>query len=175
MEGNWWEEVQLSPDLRQGDRLVDCFVPIVPSSWNPLIGASSTVDVEVRSLLVVTQSCDLENKKAPFVAACPIYSLNEYVEQTPHYKLKKNWDPVRRGNSHFLHKVGGIQANSGNESCMVVDFRQTFSLPFEYLSRHAQEMGGRHRLRSPYLEHMAQAYARFFMRVGLPSSIPEFK
>jgi hypothetical protein len=28
--------------------------------------------------------------------------------------------------------------------------------------------------RSPYLEHFSQAFARFFMRVGLPSTIPGF-
>jgi len=29
-------------------------------------------------------------------------------------------------------------------------------------------------LRSPYLEHFSQAFARFFMRVGLPTAIPPF-
>jgi hypothetical protein len=175
VEGTWWETVQSSPGLRQGDLLVDCSVPIVPSSWNPAAGTSATVDVEVRSLIVVTQSCDLENNKAPFVATCPVYLLSEYAEQTPHYKVRKNWEPIRQGKSHFLHMLGGYNSSTGSDGCMVIDFRQTFSLPIEYLSRHAQEVGTRYRLRSPYLEHMAQAYARFFMRVGLPSSIPEFK
>jgi hypothetical protein len=38
-------------------------------------------------------------------------------------------------------------------------------------------IGGRlgWRLQSPYLEHFSQAFARFFMRVGLPSAVPPFK
>jgi hypothetical protein len=172
---SWWYTIDSIPDLRQGDHLVDCSVPIVPKSWNPEVGTPVTVDVEVRSLIVVTQSCDLENAKAPFVAACPIYTLAEFAEETTHYKIRKNWEPVRRGNNHFLHLLGTQDASQGNDGCLVVDFRQTFSLPIEYLSIHAQDSGKRHRLRSPYLEHLAQAYARFFMRVGLPSTIPEFK
>ena len=30
-------------------------------------------------------------------------------------------------------------------------------------------------MRSPYREHLAQAFARYFMRVGLPVDIPAFK
>jgi hypothetical protein len=50
-------------------------------------------------------------------------------------------------------------------------------LPFSehYLVGQAMRLGPRWRLRSPFLEHFSQAFARFFMRVGLPSSIPEFK
>jgi hypothetical protein len=58
---------------------------------------------------------------------------------------------------------------------LVVDFRQIISLPFAYLSRHAEQLGPRWRLQSPYLEHFSQAFARFFMRVGLPSALPPFR
>ena len=43
-----------------------------------------------------------------------------------------------------------------------------------YLTRHAQQLGDRWRLRSPFLEHFSQAFSRSFMRVGLPSAVPEF-
>lgn len=56
----------------------------------------------------------------------------------------------------------------------VVDFRAIYGLPLGYLTRHAVQVGDRWRLRSPFLEHFSQAFARSFMRVGLPSSVPEF-
>lgn len=59
-------------------------------------------------------------------------------------------------------------------AALLVDFRAIYSLPFAYLSRQAQQLGNRWRLRSPYLEHFSQAVARSFMRVGLPSAVPEF-
>jgi hypothetical protein len=49
------------------------------------------------------------------------------------------------------------------------------SLPVAYLANHAGQQGDRWRLQSPYLEHFSQAFARFFMRVGLPVQIPEYK
>lgn len=48
------------------------------------------------------------------------------------------------------------------------------SLPHAYLSRHAAGLGRRWRLQPPFLEHYSQAFARFFMRVGLPSAIPKY-
>ena len=36
-------------------------------------------------------------------------------------------------------------------------------------------LGPRGRLQSPFLEHLSQAFARFFMRIGLPSTVPEFR
>ena len=48
------------------------------------------------------------------------------------------------------------------------------SLPVAYLVERTRQPGPRWRLRSPYLEHCSQAFARFFMRVGLPGTIPPF-
>jgi hypothetical protein len=62
-----------------------------------------------------------------------------------------------------------------NADALVVDFGQIFSLPPRYLQHRAQQLGNRWRLSSPFLEHFSQAFARYFMRVGLPCSIPPFK
>jgi len=40
---------------------------------------------------------------------------------------------------------------------------------------HAEALENRPRLLSPYVEHFSQSFARFFMRVGLPSQIPAYK
>ena len=61
-----------------------------------------------------------------------------------------------------------------SREAFVVNFREIFSLPIGYLQTHATSLGMRWRLSSPYLEHFSQAFARFFMRVGLPSDIPPF-
>ena len=62
-----------------------------------------------------------------------------------------------------------------NGICLVADFREIYSLPIAYLRERATQLGRRWRLQSPYLEHFSQGFARFFMRVGLPSSIPAFR
>ena len=58
---------------------------------------------------------------------------------------------------------------------MIVDFRTVFSVPFDFLKHKILNTPTRLRLLSPYKEHLSQAFARFFMRVGLPVDIPKFK
>jgi len=67
-----------------------------------------------------------------------------------------------------------LGTRENNRAALVVNFRQIFSLPTAHLARHAASLGQRFRLESPYLEHFSQAFARFFMRVGLPASIPAY-
>ena len=55
----------------------------------------------------------------------------------------------------------------------IVDFiTKSFSLPRAFLERFLAERGvPRLRLLPPYREHLSQAFARFFMRVGLPTPV----
>jgi len=176
MSNSWWETVE-GKLLAQGDLLSDCCLPIfldpVPREGEP---EQRDIDVVSQRLIVVTQSCDLENKKVEFVALCPIHTLKEFAESNPHYENTKNWESVRRGQIHSLHMTGSPSATEKtNRDSFVIDFGQIVSLPIDYLGDHAASLGQRWRLNSPFLEHFSQAFARFFMRVGLPSVIDPFK
>jgi hypothetical protein len=57
----------------------------------------------------------------------------------------------------------------------VVDFHHLYTLPKAYLCQFAAASPARLRLRSPYREHLAQAFARYFMRVGLPHDARAFE
>ncbi len=167
----WWIEVE-ERRLAQGDYLPRCLVPF----FQPDYGAGqATQDVPVKEYdcVVVTQSCDLEKDKAPLVALCPIYSIVKYEAVNP--KLKKRWEEVRQGRVEGLHLIASMTKPDDNQACFVADFREIYSLPVAYLQDHASKLGPRWRLLSPYLEHFSQAFARFFMRVGLPTGIPAFK
>ncbi len=72
-------------------------------------------------------------------------------------------------------KDAKLSCRGNNRLALVVDFGEIYSLPVAYLANHAGQQGDRWRLQSPYLEHFSQAFARFFMRVGLPVQIPEYK
>jgi hypothetical protein len=90
------------------------------------------------------------------------------------FKQKGEWERVRQGRIEGLHLLASHDNPDDNQGCLVADFRQIYSLPIGYLKQHAAGFEQRWRLQSPYLEHFSQAFARFFMRVGLPSSIPPF-
>jgi hypothetical protein len=73
---------------------------------------------------------------------------------------------------HLLNKCEIMEIS---REYMVVDFRNTYSLPFSLINDISKKQSKRLRLLPPYREHLSQAYARFFMRVGLPIDIPKFK
>lgn len=173
MTASFWERAS-GPSLLQGDLLPQCSVPIFSAEFGSE-GAEEVVDVAPCDLIVVTQSCDLAQAKAVLVATCPIYGLAEFEESNPGYARKGKWEEVRRGRVEGLHRLASPDRPEDNRAALVVDFRQIFSLPTGYLMRRSGELGPRWRLQSPFLEHFSQAFARFFMRVGLPSSIPPYK
>ncbi len=168
----FWDQIDGS-SLRQGDYLPDCYVPIF---LDPVVGPDpQNVPIDVFNLIVITQSCDLEQSKVRLVAVCPIFSIEDFEKRNPEFKKKGRWNEVRKGRLEGLHMLGAQNNPTNNREAFVVDFREIYSLPFEYLVKHAGELNSRWRLKSPFLEHFSQAFARFFMRVGLPSTIPEFQ
>jgi hypothetical protein len=57
----------------------------------------------------------------------------------------------------------------------VVDLHRIFVLPKSLVTAVASTTGPRLRLCSPYREYLAQAFARYFMRVGLPLDAQAFE
>jgi len=173
LEKVWWSEIK-GPTLAQGDYLPRCIVPF----FDPDYGTGSdgrVVLVKEYDCIVVTQSCDLENDKAPLVAMCPIMLLANYEIINPASTKKGAWERVRQGRVEGIHLLASMHDSADNRQCFVIDFHEIYSLPIAYLKSHASSLEHRWRLQSPYLEHFSQAFARFFMRVGLPSSIAAFK
>ena len=161
-------------DLGQGNFLPDCWIPLVRPDFATQ-DVEEEVAVESRDLIIVTQSYDLTNEKNHLAALCPIYTLDCWEENNENFKKKGIWENVRRGRHEGLHLLASPEEPRNNRQALVVDFRQIFSLPVAYLKRHADQVSHRWRLQSPYLEHFSQAFARFFMRVGLPVDLPPFK
>ena len=168
----FWEKVAKA-DLRQGDYLMNCPVPVYVEI--PLENLSLEIQIGFSNLIVVTQSCDLENGKNELVALCPIYTLTEFEKENPKAAQKGFWEQVRKAKIEGFYLLSPFQNPENNRNCLVVDFREIYSLPFEFLTKHADTLENRWRLKPPYLEHFSQAFARFFMRVGLPANIPPFK
>lgn len=167
-----WETVA-GPILRQGDAIIKCPVPVVPETLQLDSPIEATIDYS--NVIVITQSCDLENSKAEFVAVCPIFTIDEFAKTNPNIRDKGRLEEIRRGRHHGLHMLPPFKDNSTNQDVILVDFREIYSIPEPVLAAFAKASGERCRLNPPFLEHFSQAFARFFMRVGLPTAIPPFK
>ncbi len=167
--------------LRQGDLLPGCWIPEFPSDFAIPTTEPRIVQADQADLVVMTQSCDLEQGNVSLVALCPVWPIPAFEEAQASQGCGKSakawrdyWNNVRKGRSPTLHLLASPITPNEARAALLVDFRAIYSLPFNYLTGHAGELGDRWRLRSPFLEHFSQAFARSFMRVGLPSSVPEF-
>jgi len=171
---DWWPRID-GRGLAQGDLLPDCLLPIFFDHFQTAQDEPHDLEVRRARLIVVTQSCDLESAKIEFVALCPVHTLSEFEAVNAAFSRKGKWEEVRKGRIEGLHLLASPDDPLNNRAAYVVDFGHIVSLPLQYLGRHAQSLGDRWRLLSPYVEHFSQNFARFFMRVGLPTAIPAFK
>ncbi|NOY28381.1 MAG: hypothetical protein GXP62_21190 [Oligoflexia bacterium] len=171
----WYVIVQGS-ELAQGDVIPDC--PVVelhvPDDLEAAVRgeAGLPADIQRHRMIVMTQACDLVQAKVDSVVVCPVWSLDEMAEVVPQFKHKKPREKLRRGQFPAYHMLNGCLAVEMDVS--IVDFHRIYTLPKAFLGEVARQRGERARLLPPYREHLSQAFARYFMRVGLPVDIPSF-
>lgn len=167
----WYEIVDSSENLLQGDFIKECPVIVPPSE------ISDEMEARVReyNVIVMSQSCDLVQKNLDLVLVCPIWSLSEFEKKSSFYESKEGKEALRRGHSPGYHLLNKCELDGfKTDNYLVVDFRSVYSVPFDFILDLATKRGRRLRLLPPYREHLSQAFARFFMRVGLPVDIPSF-
>jgi hypothetical protein len=169
-----WYGITSGPDIEQGDIFPGCpmFEPESTNLDDP--GARSYFRWEERDAIVITQSCDLVpgRAKTKQVLLCTLWNRSDFPPEHT-FGSPKGLEEARRGNTPGFHLLAECQENEFSHEVRLVDFRRTWSLPLEYLQQRAVKL--HLRLLPPYREHLAQAFARYFMRVGLPIDIPPFR
>ena len=172
----WYETVR-AESLEQGDILRE--FPVLVADSN-LAANADQLQGEIRTfdLVVLTQSCDLENDKVRSVLLCPVYDLWLFVDEAR--KRNENWsgeirEKLRQGNLPGYHLLADANQDGLKLPLAVVDFHEVYTAPLQQLKQFVAATAGRLRLCPPYKEHLAQAFARFFMRVGLPVPIAREK
>ena len=170
----WYELVSGLP-MQQGD----CFVgipvllPIYPEQAR-LNSPAIDIDIKTYDVIVLSQSCDLLRGKIDNVILCPVYDLSVATEFIKPLGNSKGRNEARQGKLPPIHVLGKCSINAFEREVRVVNFAQTLTVPFNYLTQLAEQNEPRIRLLPPYREHLSQAFARFVMRVGLPQDIEEF-
>lgn len=170
-----WYEVVAGADIEQGDLIRACPTPVIGNPALPLTeGTSIDVGISDLDLVVLTQSCDLVNAKVEEVLLAEVIEW-EAAKATgdSHFKSTEFRRALVQGNVpgySLLNKSSvGIPMNWS-----IVDFHRLHVLSKPYLDSVVVGAGDRLRMLSPYREHLAQAFARYFMRVGLPHDAKEF-
>jgi hypothetical protein len=176
-----WYEVTQGSELLQGDLLRQCPIPRGRGleHWPLHAGQPLEVDIDQEDVVVMSQSCDLANDKIQDVVLVQVLdwtvACRALIQQGNTFARSRNFRrALVAGNIlslSLLHK----RERAPMLGWSIVDFHRLFVLPKPVVIAVAQAAGPRLRLRSPYREHLAQALARYFMRVGLPHDAQAFE
>lgn len=175
-----WYAAASGADLLQGDFLDACPIVVPPpdidlARFDPGAQTPITVGWRMYDVVVMSQSCDLEQANLDLVLLCPRWSLARLEQASDFFKSTRGKEELRRGNVPGYHMLAASDLPGLEQPIQVVDFRSVSSVPPDFVRRLSASRGGRLRLLPPYREHLSQAFARFFMRVGLPVNIPPFR
>jgi hypothetical protein len=191
MSEAWYRAADAEEALTQGDIIFEC--PALSWRLSALQAPADSVAAELslgehviaeaRDLVVMTQACDLEHAKVTNVVLCPHYGLNEFKDAWEEDQRSKGQNPTAKAWRRYCDEIcdGTIwnlnllnaQSDGGVElEHRIVDFHEVFTLPRPVLEALLKARNvPRPQLLPPYREHLSQAFARFFMRVGLPTPV----
>ncbi len=177
-----WYAAVSGDELEQGDILLRCPVFQIPAEAESPATTTVQVDVFERNAIVMSQSCDLAIRddgrcNLDEVILCRVYFKDE-LRSHPRFGKQDQWEMARKGRLPAYHVLNKCDLSEISKDFaadfMLVDLRQVYSLPVPLVRQLARNQNPRVRLLPPYREHLSQAFARFFMRVGLPVDVPPF-
>jgi hypothetical protein len=185
----WYEIVGPDISLTQGDVIFDC--PLLAWQDNSLrlegvdeseVLKDATTGIQA-DVVVMTQACDLEQEKVENVILCQHVSLYDHraiwevnsrrVGQNPTERAwKHHCNDICEGYNWNLSMLNDCKIDGSSIGIRIVFFNEVYTVPRSFLESLLGQRGRpRFRLLPPYREHLSQAFARFFMRVGLPIPI----
>ena len=155
--------------LQQGFLIFDCPIFDVSNYYNGLNDLEDGEEIDIEpdikqvDLIIMTQSCDLAKKETEQVLLSSFFPASDSG-------YKKFVDDIRKARRPALCMIEASESadiDLPSFERQIIDFRQVYTLPKEYI---LEFIGDKTivRLLPPYREYVAQAFARFFMRVGLP-------
>lgn len=163
--GNW-------TDLAQGDLLPNCPVLVPPGNLTDTLLTAKPGDrldipsqIQFADLIIVSQSCDLALDKIKQVLLCAHFPASS-IGRDQRVSVRKEQRPA-------LHMIERCDLSGHECERQIIDFRTIYTLPKDFVTAFAASLGNRVRLLSPYKEHLSQAFARYFMRVGLPRPLAD--
>ncbi len=191
MSDTWYRSVAANEPLTQGDFILNCPV----SKWSldsddyfdgkNLDNLKAKLDAFCIDAIVMSQACDLEQNKVRDVILCPILPLAEFRELWNEQRkiegkgnsasnFKGYFTDIKKAKISNLAVLNEGSAGGISTTHRIVDFAEIYSVPRVFLETSISRRGfARLTLVAPYREHLSQSFARFFMRVGLPTPVAE--
>lgn len=176
MDYPWYELIINSNEITQGDIIKKCPVPIIKSVNGLYEGSTIDADIEVIDGIILTQACDIANNKVENIILCSITSKEQFEKQQQELgkspkEIKRNIEGIMKGQQNAYHIINNYKSEDFEQDYYIINFKDIFSVPVDLACNIALQDERRLRLCPPYREHLSQAFARYFMRVGLPINI----
>lgn len=170
-----WYASDIDANIEQGDIFLD--FPLNRVLEFPEDDEIVDIRQEPLDLIVLTQTCYIVN--GPKVDDILLALIQNY--DTTANDTKFNWlreknaikGLVDGNNSAFLllpENDGVVKFNWS-----FINFHHLYTVPYGYIQKIANESPNRLRLKSPYLEHVSQGFAKYMMKVALPETLERFK
>lgn len=173
-----WYELIRGLELEQGDLLQDCMRLVLKPELASHLDESEVAGPytwEKSTGVIISQSCDLAQGRLHDVLFCGVYTPEDTFPDSTSKQRRDRLENIRRGREPGYHLLNKCALPGVEHDFLLVDCCDVFSLPLDFVRAKAERDGPRARLLPPYREHLSQAFARFFMRVGLPADIPPFR
>lgn len=179
----WYKDVS-GDELQQGDVLRNCSIVVLgpttslPQSLDPATSTNLPAKIKYADGIVLSQTCDLVAGRGRInqVVLCRVAAWNIVRKDDKHPLANASRaEEARRGRMPAYHILNECQIDGLECERLIVHFGDVFTVPTTVLVEHANNIGRRLRLVSPYREQLSQAFARFFMRVALQDEIAAFK
>ena len=186
----WYTVVDCHERLDQRDIIPDCPVvtwapgPItVGQGDDPIQAIVAATEIVREDLVVMTQTCDLNHRKVTVVTLCRHHALERVRQRWTLSMLDRGQSPSDRGWDAYCDglregrvpncaMLNGADSTDPEMGHRIVEFERAFTIPRDFLESWLSQTGQRRlRLCPPYREHLSQAFARYYMRVGLPTDI----
>lgn len=170
----WYEILNEEEEITQGDILIN-FPFLRCNNYNDLLNNNShniEVCIEKIDCIILTQSCDIKQSKQYLenIILCPIIDLD-----TLDFSKSKLGELLsgKLPQFYMLNKCENFKNEymENGFNYHIVNFNVIEKAPVAAIKEFAKYSKQRLRLLPPYREHLSQAFAKYFMRIGLPSDI----
>jgi hypothetical protein len=170
----WYTDVPAGASLEQGDIIEKCNILLPDEKHYQAINSDVENETPMNIIeidgIIMSQSCDIENGKINSLILCPLRPLSKLMQENSYFKASDARENLRQGKLPSYHLLEKLSTNFLLEDYYIVDFHHIHSVPKKFIENIISNKN-RIRLLPPYREHLSQSFARYFMRVGLPSDI----
>jgi len=156
----WYEVIENEKELQQGDILENWKLEVPQAEYGEIVE-------EFYTIILMTQTCDIEDGISHLIF-CPLWTKEQIAESDPTFNNPATIGNLLKGRLIGFYPINKCEVEPLKRPWRIVQFQRIIEIETDKVLSDNKIVEPRIRLLPPYRESLSQAFARFFMRVGLP-------